>query len=243
MKVLLLAVSVIMGLALWMLWRSQLALRREAWIRSFQLPRGLFQQLQRKHPALTVKDCQLVGHALRQFFLAHLKSGRQFVSMPSQVVDDLWHEFILHTRHYELFCRKAFGRLMHHTPAVALSGGVRQSNAGLRRCFWFACREEYIDPRRPTRLPLLFAIDAKLGIAGGFRYVADCKAARAAGDTAVHCGGEFASHGIDGSTHGFGDGGSSEGGGDAGGDGGGGDGGGDGGGGGCGGGCGGGGGD
>ena len=190
MKTLLLAVLMMMGTALLMLWRSQLALRREAWIRSFQLPRGLFQQLQRKHPALTMKDCQLVGHALRQFFLAHLKSGRQFVSMPSQVVDDLWHEFILHTRHYEVFCRKTFGQLMHHTPAVALSGGVRQSNAGLRRCFWFACREEYINPRRPTRLPLLFAIDAKLGIPGGFRYVADCKAARASGDTAVHCGGD-----------------------------------------------------
>jgi len=38
---------------------------------------------------------------LRQFFLAHLKSGRRYVSMPSQVADGLWHEFILFTKNYD----------------------------------------------------------------------------------------------------------------------------------------------
>jgi hypothetical protein len=62
---------------------------------------------------------QLVTRALRQFFLAHLHSGRRYVSMSSQVADDLWHEFILCTRNYDAFCRRAFGRFVHHTPAVA----------------------------------------------------------------------------------------------------------------------------
>ena len=98
---------------LW-LWVRQIALRREAYIRSSVLPRGLFDQLRKRHPELTLKACQLVAHALRQFFLAHLKSGRKYVSMPSQIADELWHEFILYTKNYQAFCNRAFGRFLHH---------------------------------------------------------------------------------------------------------------------------------
>jgi hypothetical protein len=171
-------------------------------IRRFPLPRGLFERLQKLHPHLTDKDCQLVGKGLRQFFLAYAKSGYKYVSMPSQVVDDLWHEFILYTKHYEIFCRKSFGRFLHHTPAVVLSSS-QQSNAGLRRCWWYACQDELINPKKPTRLPLLFALDAKLNIEGGFRYAANCNLlARPSSDTAgstTHCGGDFASVAVDGS--------------------------------------------
>jgi hypothetical protein len=210
--------TAVLGIAAATLWRRQVALRREQHIRQFELPRGLFERLRKRRPELSLKECQLVAHALRQFFLAHLKSGRRYVSMPSQAVDDLWHEFILYTKHYEVFCRRAFGRFLHHTPAVVL-GSQRMANAGLRRCFWWACLEEHINPRQPTRLPLLFAIDAKLGIADGFRYVPDCRKPRAdnGGDGgAVYCGGDFADAGVDGGTDGWG--------GDAGSDGGGGDG-------------------
>ncbi len=226
----LLVLLVVLSVLALSLWQRQQRLRREAYIRQFELPRGLFDRLRKQHPELTPKDCQLVAQGLRQFFLAHLKSGRRYVSMPSQVVDDLWHEFILYTRNYQAFCRQAFGRFMHHTPAVAL-GNNGQANSGLRRCFWFACREENINPRTPSRLPLLFAIDAKLSVPGGFRYVADCSGLRdrqATGDAgAVYCGGDFSSASFDGGTDGFGDGGSnsSGSGGDGGGDGGGGDGG------------------
>lgn len=194
--------------------------RRAEMIRSYAFPKGLLDKLHRRRPELAAKDLQLVSRALRQFFLAHLKSGGQFVSMPSQVVDDLWHEFILYTRHYELFCREAFGGFLHHTPAVVL-GPQRRDNAGLRRTWWWCCREENIDPRKPSRLPLLFAIDAKLGIADGFRYVPDCGPLRRDGDgssVTVHCGADFSSDAVDGSTDGFPDGdGGSDGGGDGGG--------------------------
>lgn len=148
---------------------------REAHIRSFVLPQGLFAELRKSRPALTQKDCELVAHALRQFFLAYLKGGRRHVSMPSQVVDELWHAFILHTRAYEQFCQQAFGGLLHHTPAVALNN-ERQSDQGLWRCWFHVCKEEHVNPYRPTRLPLLFALDAKLKLADGFVYALDCKA-------------------------------------------------------------------
>ncbi len=196
----------------WMRWRQ---LARADYIRRYMFPAGLFERLRKRRPELTVKDCQLVARALRQFFLAHLNSGCQFVSMPSQVVDDLWHEFILYTRHYQHFCRRAFGHFLHHTPAVVL-GAARQNNAGLRRTWWHTCLEENINPRKPTRLPLLFALDAKLNIADGFRYTLDCAQRRRDGQGSIYCGGDFADPGIDGGTDGFGDGGGDSGGGDGG---------------------------
>ena len=165
----LLIVCAVFGTLLWTVWRKLREARRADFIRGYAFPKGLIEKLQRQRPGLPAKDGQLVARALRQFFLAHLKSGRQFVAMPSQVTDELWHEFILYTRHYERFCRQAFGRFMHHTPAVVLAQAQRD-NTGLRRTWWHCCRDENINPRKPTRLPLLFALDAKLGIAGGVVY-------------------------------------------------------------------------
>src|SRR5215470_2252757 len=223
------------------LYRSWLKYRREEFIRNYTWPRGLLERLEKHNPGFDRKDSALVSRGLRQFFLAYLRSGTRFVSMPSQIADDLWHEFILYTREYQNFCQQAFGGFLHHTPAVVLSAD-RRNNEGLRRVWWQCCREENIDPEYPTRLPLLFALDAKYNVAGGFVYHPRCEQLRQGSGTsagAAHCGGDFSSSSIDGSTAGFGDS-SSDG---SGGDGGGGDGGGGDGGGGCGGGCGGGGGD
>lgn len=220
----LIILSVILAIALIVLWSRWRRAVRAEFIRSYRLPPGLYAKLQAKRPELTLKDCQLTAHALRQFFLAYLKSGRQFVSMPSQVADDLWHEFILYTRHYDAFCKEAFGRFLHHTPAAVLSKD-KQNNTGLRRVWWYTCKEENINPRQPTRLPLLFALDAKLGIADGFVYTPNCAALRDnRNDTGTgstpYCGSDFSDSSFDGSTDGFGDSSSGNSGGDGGGDGG-----------------------
>lgn len=209
--------------------------RREYFIRTYRFPPGLFERLGKVRPDLPFKDIALTSRALRHFFLAYLKSGCSFVSMPSQVADDLWHEFILYTKNYEAFCHQAFGRFLHHTPAIVL-GPDRSGNAGLRRTWWWCCREENIDPRRPSRLPLLFALDAKMNIADGFRYAADCRRGASddrRGGSSAHCGTDFSDSSVDGGLDGFGfegdgsssaaDGGSFDGGGDGGGCGGGGD--------------------
>jgi hypothetical protein len=129
------------------------------------------------------------------------------------VVDDLWHEFILHTKAYDDFCKHAFGRFLHHTPAVVL-GPEKRDNEGLRRVWWYACKEENINPANALRLPLLFALDAKLGIADGFVYAPNCKSLRSDAGGNVHCGADFGDSSVDGCTDGFGD---SDGGGDGGG--------------------------
>lgn len=206
---LLLVIAFVLLLPALFAWWKLREYRRAEFIHDYRFPPGLFERFAKRRPALTLKDHQLVARGLRQYFTAYLKSGCRFVSMPSQVVDDLWHEFILYTRHYEQFCKQAFGRYFHHTPAVVLAPAQRDSNAGLRRCWWYCCREENINPAKPTRLPLLFALDRKLNIADGFYYAPDCSQLRDArgdgGAGGVHCGGDFSSSGVDGGTDGFGD--------------------------------------
>ena len=186
------------------LWGHLRRLKRAEFIRNYTLPAGLFERLDKVRPGLDLKSKQLIARGLRKFFLAHLASGCKFVSMPSQAVDDLWHEFILYTRNYGAFCNQAFGRFLHHTPAIAL-GAHQQNNAGLRRTWWHCCKEENIDPRKPTRLPLLFALDSKLGLTDGFYYTPNCEKLRQNGNGATHCGGDFSSSSFDGGTDGFGD--------------------------------------
>jgi len=195
MDLLLLGVTAIVVIAFVRMWRRSLEARRADIIRKYALPQGLYAKLQQKRTELSLKDCQLVGHALRQFFLAYLRGGFREIAMPSQVVDDLWHEFILYTREYQVFCRHAFGRFLHHTPATML-GSKRETNASLRRCWWNACLEENIDPRKPTRLPLLFALDRKLNIHDGFVYATDCGQVQdrekyGTGTRAIHCATDF----------------------------------------------------
>ncbi|MCK9605676.1 MAG: hypothetical protein M0R33_04400 [Methylomonas sp.] len=154
---------------------------------------------------MSEQDFALGMRALRQYFLAYLQGGCRFVSMPSRLTDDYWHEFILYTRHYQLFCHKAFGRFFHHTPAVVL-GKSRQNNVGLRRMWWFCCQEEGINPKNPSRLPLLFALDSKLNVPDGFVYTVDCSHVRKSGNergTVVYCGGDFSSTDFDGASDGF----------------------------------------
>ena len=214
-----LILAILFAIVAVIIWQRYRRLARDRYIRDYTLPKGLYERLKKRRPELEMKDCMLVARGLRKFFLAHLNSGRKFVAMPSQVVDDLWHEFILYTKAYDDFCKHAFGQFLHHTPAVVL-GPEQRDNEGLRRVWWYACKEENIDPAKPLRLPLLFALDTKLGIADGFVYTPDCKSLRSDAGGNVHCGADFSDSSVDGCTDGFGD--SDGGGGDGGGDGGGG---------------------
>ena len=194
-----LTISLVMILAL--VWHARWA-RASALevIRRHPLPLFLRQKLIAAHPQLSDADARDVELGLRQFFGASAQAEERFVAMPSNGVDTLWHEFIMHTRGYESVCRKAFGRMLRHTPAEALptasTGNARSATQreGLRRAWESACRDEKIDPSGPSRLPLLFALDAALGIAGGYVYALDCSLL-GADRTGRHCAGDLGSGG------------------------------------------------
>ena len=37
---------------------------------------------------------------------------------PSRALDEVWHNFLLHTRDYQDFCQDHFGRMIHHKPTI-----------------------------------------------------------------------------------------------------------------------------
>jgi hypothetical protein len=216
------SMAALVAVGVWVRWQ------RERAVREAPLPQFLKRKLREAYPTLSGKDADLVERGLRQFFLACLRGHGAFVAMPSRAVDTMWHEFILHTRGYRDWCELALGRFVHHTPAEVLGGDAKR-NDGLRRAWYWACRDEAIDPRAPSRLPLLFALDAKLAIPGGFSYRPDCrdiarKSAAGGDGTGTYCATSFADGSYGGDAEGFGgcdasgsEGGSGDGGGDGGG--------------------------
>ncbi len=184
---------------------------RERFVREGPLPVQAKRKLRAAFVGMSGKDADLAERALRQFFLAKVRSGTSRpVAMPSKLAERLWREFAADTDAYTRWCKLAFGRVIAPTPTLSL-GQSEESNDALRRTWFWACKEEAINPKNPTRLPLLFALDAKLAVAGGIIYannsaaVAWMKKHEAQGDTGeVYLGTSFSGNGYSGDCDNFG---------------------------------------
>jgi hypothetical protein len=182
-KLFVIGVLLLLATLLWRRWSRQ---RRAEYIDRYPYAQYLDKRLAAKRPELTKEQREDVLLALRDYFQLCRMAGRRMVAMPSQVVDDAWHEFILFTRQYERFCRRGFGRFLHHTPAEAMRSPT-DATEGIQRAWRLACANEGINPKKPDRLPRLFAMDATLLIAGGFIYHLDCMAAKQGATSAGFC--------------------------------------------------------
>ena len=145
-----------------------------SYIENYQFNSAIGKKVKNKYPHLTNAQVELVLDGLRDYFYICNKAKRKMVSMPSQVVDVAWHEFILFTRSYQVFCEQAFGYFLHHTPTEAMRTPTLAKD-GIKRTWRIACAKSKINPSTPTRLPLLFAIDSMLSIEDGFKYSLNCK--------------------------------------------------------------------
>jgi hypothetical protein len=148
--------------------------KRIAFIKSFEFPISIRKGIHTTYPHLNDEQLELVINTLRSFFLMSYKAKLKPVAMPSQVVDVAWHQFILFTKSYEIFCKKGIGRFLHHTPTEAMKSRTTAQD-GIKRAWRLACDFEHITPKSPNRLPMLFYIDTKLNIADGFYYSKNCK--------------------------------------------------------------------
>ncbi len=167
-------------------YRSRLQKRkRERIINNYRFPDSIVDKIRKRYPHLTDDDLQKVNQGLREYFQICNLAGKRLIAMPSQVVDVAWHEFILFTRLYQKFCADALGRFLHHTPAEAMSR-PQSAQDGIKRAWRLSCHRSGIDPKSPTRLPLLFGIDADLVIPDGFTYALDCTKPGADGYCAGH---------------------------------------------------------
>jgi hypothetical protein len=203
-------VGLIVATIFW--WRSLLR-QREAFIDHYPYTKFLDRRLAARRPQLSKEQRSLVLDGLREYFQLCRMANRRLVAMPSQAVDDAWHEFILFTRQYQQFCDRGLGRFLHHTPATAMRTPTDAQN-GIRRAWRLACQRDGIDPRAPQSLPLLFALDAMLGIADGFVYQLDCQASAKSGNGSAYCAGHIGcgGDGCGGSSDGDGDGSAADGG-------------------------------
>ncbi|MGB1868790.1 MAG: glycine-rich domain-containing protein [Porticoccaceae bacterium] len=168
--------AVALGIALYANHRKKV--RRIELIDSFVFPSGITTSLRKTYPQLSLDQINQCLEQLREYFhlcniaMSKSKTKPQQVGMPSKVVDQAWHEFILFTKQYEGFCQQAFGRFLHHTPATAMAS-EKDASESLRTAWRIACHRQNINPLKPEALPPIFAIDTLLGISDGFAYSLD----------------------------------------------------------------------
>lgn len=81
------------------------------------IPIHIVQYFQNKS-ALPLKEVERVFDRLIAYLLEDCPAP-----VPSAVVDEAWHSFILHTKDYQNFCREKVGRFVHHVPStIGLDG-------------------------------------------------------------------------------------------------------------------------
>lgn len=76
--------------------------------------------------------------------------------MPSKLVDDAWHEFILDSVCYVDFCDQAFGDYLHHTPEETMGTPMRDALADTIRAW------DRSD--RGKEESVLWQLDSRLGV-------------------------------------------------------------------------------
>jgi hypothetical protein len=156
------AVAGIIALSL-LAWKL-LQRKRLRFIERYRFPPALTAKLRQRHPEISNGQTELVLDALRQWFVVSAYAKGDMIGMPSRVVDDAWHEFILMTRLYHSFCTKAFGRYLHHTPNAVADEPVVST---IPRTLELLQRAGFAPA---GTLPELFTIDADLRIEGGRRW-------------------------------------------------------------------------
>ncbi|ALP52511.1 hypothetical protein Tel_04745 [Candidatus Tenderia electrophaga] len=178
--------AVVLAALLGHLMRRGMHGKRLGFIDAYQFHPAIRSKLAAKHPQLSDGQLDLVFDGLRDYFHICNQAGKKSVAMPSQVVDDAWHEFILFTRAYQQFCRTGLGRYLHHTPAQAMASPTFAQDS-IKRAWRLACAKDGIHPAGARVLPLLFAIDAELNIPNGFRYTPDCRNPNASNYGSGYC--------------------------------------------------------
>ena len=139
---------------------------QSAYLENYQFIDIVIAKFKEKHKNLTDADIELVIKGLKNYFYISSRSS-DIIILPSIVLDDLWHEFILYSKEYNSFCNEAFGRFLHHSPNDTKSFDVDMA----RFLAWEeSCKLEGLNPSTTSELPLIFKIDELLKIKNGLYY-------------------------------------------------------------------------
>jgi hypothetical protein len=94
--------------------------KHERFILGYEFPAHIAARVRKRLPGVRESDWPLVEQGLREWFVCCAWRWNLILGIPSRVVDEAWHEFILDTRAYARFCEEAFGEYLHHTPDEAM---------------------------------------------------------------------------------------------------------------------------
>lgn len=136
---------------------------------NYQFPEIVLKRWKAKYPHLSEAEYQLAQKSLLQFFEA-LFNNKTSVAMVSEVADELWHEFILHTRAYCEFCEKIFGKYIHHNPTennVEYDWRNKEIPNEFMNLYKFSLNSPF---NIQSKVPLIFTIDELLKIKGGYQF-------------------------------------------------------------------------
>lgn len=75
---------------------------------------GLCARFAEKHD-MTLERAQVIFQETKRFLFIAIVS--QVPCSPSRIVDEMWHEFIVHTAKYRFFCEDFNGEFIDHTPS------------------------------------------------------------------------------------------------------------------------------
>lgn len=118
-----------------LLLRRRAARKRERYVAAYEFPPHIETRVRRRFPELTDDTWMLVERGLREWFVCCAWRGRAVLGMPSRIVDEAWHEFILSSVAYTGFCNAAFDKYIHHTPDEAMSGSMGNALAATVRAW------------------------------------------------------------------------------------------------------------
>jgi|tagenome__1003787_1003787.scaffolds.fasta_scaffold20947619_1 hypothetical protein len=157
----------------WLRFSDRRSAQRLAVVDDYRFPAGVRHRFTVEHGDLDTAAVILVEDATRQWFRLAVRHPKAKLSMPSVVVDSLWHEMVLNTRDYAEFCDAAFGHFLHHVPESAMIPAAAAANRTTRLADTFHLAQED-ESCRPEVLPLLFRVDRELEVKDGRHYLADC---------------------------------------------------------------------
>lgn len=144
-------------------------IKRINFINDYIFPRYLINRFVKENSEINHHESKVVIRALKDYFIMGVCAyPNGSIAMPSHIVDQLWHTFLIFTPDYTSFCQKAFGYYFHHIPDE-VDGVANDKNVKIRT--WeLACELDKISPWNAPALPLIFDVDRICNIKKGKRY-------------------------------------------------------------------------
>lgn len=81
---------------------------------------------------------ELIAELMKYLYIKAIHAD-DVLFVPVEMVDHIWHVFVLDTREYEAFCQKYAGRYLHHDPTIVderlLQEGLIRSRDCIKQYF------------------------------------------------------------------------------------------------------------